>query len=150
MLCQGLRCVGMSAEEAARWEAESNPWGEGAAANELLDMFAKQMALHPDVKVCACFLCTSSHRHRTLHLHLLAPAYHHLAPPCTAPLPHLHLASLHVRTCTPATKEAAACASITMPCTLPEEHDATSHAHVGHRLVDPRPDRSRIGAAGRS
>lgn len=46
----GLRCVGMSDEEAARWEAESNPWGEGAAADELLDMFAQQMALHPDVQ----------------------------------------------------------------------------------------------------
>ncbi|KAL1526488.1 hypothetical protein AB1Y20_015198 [Prymnesium parvum] len=36
----GLRCLAMSEEEAARWEAESNPWGEGQQANEAIEQIA--------------------------------------------------------------------------------------------------------------
>ena len=32
----GLRCIGMSELEMARWEEESNPWGEAAASNDAL------------------------------------------------------------------------------------------------------------------
>ena len=46
----GLRCVGMTEEEAARWEAESNPWGEAAAAEDALAAVAQQLALDPTVQ----------------------------------------------------------------------------------------------------
>ncbi|KAL3932172.1 MAG: hypothetical protein SGPRY_000810 [Prymnesium sp.] len=36
----GLRCIGMSEAEAARWEMESNPWEEGRQANEAIDQIS--------------------------------------------------------------------------------------------------------------
>ena len=43
----GLRVVGMSAQEADSWEAQSNPWGELADANEALEMMAQVIAQDP-------------------------------------------------------------------------------------------------------
>ena len=48
---RGLKVIGMSEAEAAVWEAESNPWGEGAAVNDAMEMMAEQLSLHPDIQV---------------------------------------------------------------------------------------------------
>lgn len=47
----GLRCLGMSDDEATSWELDSNPWNEGANANETLENLAAQLALDPNVQI---------------------------------------------------------------------------------------------------
>ena len=43
----GLRVIAMSEEEADRWEAQSNPWGEMAVVNEALEIMDQAMKLDP-------------------------------------------------------------------------------------------------------
>jgi hypothetical protein len=47
----GLRVIGMSAQEADSWEAQSNPWGQLADANEALEMMAQVIAQDPAARV---------------------------------------------------------------------------------------------------
>ena len=47
----GLRVVAMSAEEADRWELQSNPWGEMAALNEALEIMNLALAADPISRV---------------------------------------------------------------------------------------------------
>lgn len=47
----GLRVVAMSAEEADRWELQSNPWGEMAALNEALEIMNLALAADPAARV---------------------------------------------------------------------------------------------------
>jgi curved DNA-binding protein CbpA len=47
----GLRVIGMSEEEADSWEAESNPWGQLADANEALEMMAQVIAQDPTARM---------------------------------------------------------------------------------------------------
>ena len=48
---EGLRVVAMSVQEADRWEAQSNPWGEMAQVNEALEIMDKIMSNDPAVRV---------------------------------------------------------------------------------------------------
>ena len=47
----GLRVIGMSEDEADRWETESNPWGALADANEALEMMSQVIAQDPSAKI---------------------------------------------------------------------------------------------------
>ena len=47
----GLRVLAMSEDAATTWELESNPWGEGAAANDAMDAMSALLAQDPNVRV---------------------------------------------------------------------------------------------------
>lgn len=73
-----LRCVGMSEEEAARYEAEMNPWGDAAQTNDEMDALAAQLRGLP-LEELAAMTPAQQREFAQQHYAALAP------PPATTP-----------------------------------------------------------------